>query len=292
MSIESKKELLPREWLSVAEGKTILRVMSFNMLADGLAQSGSFAYTPLSSLEFVPRIKLVMSEIERIHPDIIGLAECSHFEDKILPASKLLGFNGVFAAKTNSQALKMSFPADGVALLWNETLWREVSITRFYDNPVQIIAVLQSRLSKLTVIFSMIHLAAKNAPGRAEKRARQILIALNRLKEIKQDKAHIVFCGDFNAEKGEQSITAVYEAGFINAYDSIAIPLWTTWKIRKHDDELNEIKRVIDYIFISPQLRTTALLLPPTDEAVGKNALPSSNYPSDHIAIAAEFTLT
>lgn len=281
----------PRKWISVAEGEKLLKVMSFNMLADGLAQSGSFAYAPKYVLEFDSRIMLVLSEIDRVCADIVGLAECSHFDDKILPMCKTFGLTGVFIAKINSPAMKMSFPPDGVALLWRESLWKEVSIARFDNNPVQIIAVLQSRnIPELTVVVSMMHLAAKNAPGRAEKRAQQVITALKRLDEIKTDDAHIIFCGDFNAEKGEQSLATVYEAGFTNAYDSVVMPLWTTWKIRKHGDELNEVKRIIDYIFVSPSLYATALLLPPSDEVVGKNALPNSNYPSDHIAIAAEFS--
>ena len=60
---------------------------------------------------------------------------------------------------------------------------------------------------------------------------------------------------------------------------------WTTWKRRG----AAEVKHTIDYIFHSANLRVTGLLAPPKDADLEPARLPGFRYPSDHLAIMAEF---
>lgn len=76
--------------------------------------------------------------------------------------------------------------------------------------------------------------------------------------------------------------------------------VWTTWKARKKDGGEKVVKHCIDYILYAPPathtenaigVRALGLLdLLRTDE-VGPDYLPSSFYPSDHIAIAADLEI-
>ena len=64
----------------------VLRILSFNVLADGLAQTGNFTYPAPSVLTWKIRFPLLMTEIRQVSPDIICLAECNHYEDCWLSA--------------------------------------------------------------------------------------------------------------------------------------------------------------------------------------------------------------
>lgn len=76
--------------------------------------------------------------------------------------------------------------------------------------------------------------------------------------------------------------------------------VWTTWKARKKEGGEKVVKHCIDYILYAPpssnaesEVGTRALGvldLLGTDE-VGPDFLPSSFYPSDHIAIAADLEI-
>lgn len=66
-------------------------------------------------------------------------------------------------------------------------------------------------------------------------------------------------------------------------------PQWTTWKWRTHPGEQPfEIKKTIDYIFVPPSTDLVAVAAPP---ATGSQALPSSEFSSDHVPVMAEFVL-
>lgn len=75
------------------------------------------------------------------------------------------------------------------------------------------------------------------------------------------------------------------------------VEVWTTWKARKKEGGEKVVKHCIDYILYAPPpshtessigVRALGVLdLLRTDE-VGPDFLPSSSYPSDHIAIAAD----
>jgi hypothetical protein len=83
----------------------------------------------------------------------------------------------------------------------------------------------------------------------------------------------------------------------IDDKENEAVEVWTTWKARKKEGGEKVVKHCIDYILYAPPpshtessigVRALGVLdLLRTDE-VGPDFLPSSSYPSDHIAIAAD----
>ena len=76
--------------------------------------------------------------------------------------------------------------------------------------------------------------------------------------------------------------------------------VWTTWKARKKEGGEKVVKHCIDYILYAPSshnagpgvgVRALGVLDLLRNEEVGPDFLPSSSYPSDHIAIAADLEI-
>lgn len=93
-----------------------------------------------------------------------------------------------------------------------------------------------------------------------------------------------------NAERVSASLKA-------DGFDDEEEEIWTTWKARKKDGGEKVVKHCIDYILYAPTnhetntrvgVRALGVLDLLRTEEVGPDFLPSSSYPSDHIAIAAD----
>lgn len=74
--------------------------------------------------------------------------------------------------------------------------------------------------------------------------------------------------------------------------------IWTTWKARRKGSKEVVTKHCIDYIMYTPvssghrsAIRPLAALGLYASEEVGDELLPSSLYPSDHVAIAADLEI-
>ena len=83
-----------------------LRVLSWNTLADGLAQLGRFSRCPDSALAWPARRRLVLREIERSRADIACLQEVNRPGD-LEPPLKEAGYDGAFWAKPVSPAARL-----------------------------------------------------------------------------------------------------------------------------------------------------------------------------------------
>jgi len=124
-----------------------------------------------------------------------------------------------------------------------------------------------------------------------------------------------IITGDFNATPQDKpdyparAIPLMLSSHYHSAYDLDDPDTYTTWKYRRSKDKGNEgekeTKHTIDYIFYhaplpgssssssssTREVRVRSRLSLPTPEEVGSEALPSLRYPSDHLAIMAEFEL-
>ena len=110
-----------RGWILTTATK--FTVMQFNLLAEGLS-SGPDATPPFAAarrseyggFDSVARPELALAwetrklrlleEILRYAPDVLTVQECDHFEDLLLPALRLAGYDGVFAAKRSAPGLE------------------------------------------------------------------------------------------------------------------------------------------------------------------------------------------
>lgn len=102
----------------VVHGK--LRVLQFNMLADGLfglrKDFGAFSRTKGEHAQWSRRREQLLHEVLQYDPDIITLQECDHYYDCFLPELSARGYNGLFAPKPASACLEVSDSSDGCAI--------------------------------------------------------------------------------------------------------------------------------------------------------------------------------
>lgn len=102
------------------------RVMTFNTLADGLAQHGDFIHCPRTILDWEHRLPLLIQEILESQADIICLQEVNHF-DQIYTALQPLGYAGGAFLKNPSPATRYGYPPDGLALFYKSSRFQPLS---------------------------------------------------------------------------------------------------------------------------------------------------------------------
>jgi mRNA deadenylase 3'-5' endonuclease subunit Ccr4 len=97
-----------------------LRVLQFNMLADGLSglrdDLGAFSRTTKDDLKWERRRVQLIHEMLQYDPDIITLQECDHFYDWFFPYLSEFGYDGTYAPKPASACLQVSDNSDGCAI--------------------------------------------------------------------------------------------------------------------------------------------------------------------------------
>jgi mRNA deadenylase 3'-5' endonuclease subunit Ccr4 len=97
-----------------------IRVLQFNMLADGLSglrdDLGAFSRIAKEHIDWEHRKNRILHEILQYDPDVITLQECDHFYDWFLPLLTEKGYDGLFAPKPASACLEVSENSDGCAV--------------------------------------------------------------------------------------------------------------------------------------------------------------------------------
>ena len=129
-SYPKRRDMIPIHTM-IGEKQTTLRVLQFNVLADGLAgldkRHGDFCRASLNSLSWESRKKQLLTECTQYKPDIITLHECDHYYDFFLPELQKYGYDGFFASKPMSQCLEVSVRPDGSAMFINRHTVRMIS---------------------------------------------------------------------------------------------------------------------------------------------------------------------
>lgn len=149
-------------------------VVSWNVLADGLAGPRAFPSVDPSLLTWASRGPRIVTALLSMHADIIALQELNRLET-VIPAFP--GHAVVFASKLDSPAVREGCPPDGCALLVSRTRFDVVHAeTVFYvvdseggsgvplkplSNQLGIVATLRDRLLPSgLVVVACTHLAA------------------------------------------------------------------------------------------------------------------------------------
>jgi endonuclease/exonuclease/phosphatase family metal-dependent hydrolase len=100
---------------------TELRVLTWNVLADGLAQHGGWTHLPspdAPALAWRERFPRLMAEVAASGADVVCLQECNRFSDAWLPAMRALGYEGRTWQKPRSPCERYGADKDGLALFW------------------------------------------------------------------------------------------------------------------------------------------------------------------------------
>lgn len=207
---------------------------------------------------------------------------------------------------------------------------RVLEVWRVQSNQVAIAAVLRVLESGYEFCLSTTHLKARHGALLSKLRNEQGKDLLRFTKDVAQGRP-ILLCGDFNAEPCEPVYSTIInnkDLGLSSAYAEILSkspqlsgqqetkqtnnadaeedleeeaetptradkmashePEYTTWKIR----EDGEVCHCIDYVFFTrDHFHVENCLMFPQANEVGKNRVPSFQYPSDHFSLVCDFKI-
>lgn len=274
-----------------------LRILSFNLLADGKQGQEQWECTPPDALVWDFRKWRLLEEMAVHLPDVLLLQEVdAEFFDEFFVANlSQIGYSGRLRQMPESRP-------DGVAILWKRSRLRllrcdemefsaarEVAIIALLETVLDCPEPLHAQARQIAVTST--HLNSGKDPASESVRASQVMELLAHVSVIASG-VPVVLGADFNAEPGTAAKTGPalalpaalgHELQLGTAY---ANPRYTTWKKRPK----GEVCRVIDYIlFTEKLLKLVALLNLPEPEEMPPERLPTYAYPSDHLALMAVF---
>ncbi len=100
---------------------TVVRVASYNTLAEIYATRTQYPYAPIWVLSWEYRRQLVVAELQRLDADILCLQEvqADHYDGFLCPALRSMGYAGLYKQKTRDSMGKAG-KVDGCALFFKE----------------------------------------------------------------------------------------------------------------------------------------------------------------------------
>jgi len=237
-SASAQPSLLARGWISKVAGENeedtkqnlYIKVMQYNLLADGLAQTGGFEFATAEQLSWEYRWRLHCEEIKACDADILGVEELNHPESlaSLLPTHTMM-----YVPKMDSAALKVAnAPPDGVALLVRRNMFEVLNVDIVYyteppnskacvgeecllSNQNAIVCVLRDRrVAGGVLVVAVTHLKAKGGEENEAKRRHQVGELLDKVAALKQHaetthkcRVRALILGDFNSPPSD----SVYE---------------------------------------------------------------------------------
>tara|TARA_A100001035_G_scaffold33787_1_gene22621 strand:- start:817 stop:1869 length:1053 start_codon:yes stop_codon:yes gene_type:complete len=270
--------MFTREWRYKTVGNDDFTVMQFNVLADGLAQTGGFTKCSSSSLEWEARMPLIEQEIRKVNPDVLCLQEVNMPQDfaRFLPGHAML-----FCPKLDSPAQAAGALPDGCAMFIRRDKFHILDAQVFYYNSLDpdkaksaggIVVGVKDKRNKQGLVFATTHLKAKEKPEFELIRNDQLTQLLQKVEGMSQmtcgytnaSQVPIILTGDFNSPPTESCYKLMRARQFESVYStqcntkramgSHAVdeeayaagePEFTTMKVRE-----SLVKRTIDYIWV------------------------------------------
>jgi nocturnin len=255
-------------------------------------------------LGWAKRRERLLGDILLYSPDVVCLQEVDHFHDYFSPKLKAHGYTGIFLAKPDSPCLRVPghTSPDGCAVFVNDT---RLEVAQSHEvilkddqgllsNQVAIIVCLNDLQSNRKFLAAVTHLKAKE--GNERIRLAQGKDLLLNLRQIKCDMGSAtkvlstLVCGDFNATPDEAIYQEMLDNGLNSSYQSAAKQeaYFTTWKFRPK----GEVCHTIDYVWHSSGFNPRNFLEIPSKDVIGEAALPSVDFPSDHLSLVFDFELS
>mmetsp|Transcript_2101 Transcript_2101/g.4007 ORF Transcript_2101/g.4007 Transcript_2101/m.4007 type:complete len:719 (+) Transcript_2101:364-2520(+) len=133
-----RKSSIP-EFLKTQGGGAVVRVMSYNVLAELYATKQLYPYCPLWALNWGYRRQLIVKELEKHNADVICLQEmqADHFQTYVKPQMSSRGYECLFKAKTR-EAMGRKGKIDGVAILYKKDRLRLIELREVEYNTIAI----------------------------------------------------------------------------------------------------------------------------------------------------------
>ncbi|KAK9844188.1 hypothetical protein WJX81_007520 [Elliptochloris bilobata] len=303
-------------------------VLQWNVLADGLAQFGDFEKADKAALSWEARAPLLLAEVLEADADLVFLQECNRYSDFFEPELRVRGYAGCFWPKPCSPAEQYGFPCDGCAIFYRRE--RLEAVSKANGRPFEskdgssskqgsLQVLLRERRSGCLLLAACCHLKAKESGENDVVRESQAAQLMERLAAAAGAACGlatpscngagpaaplVLLGGDFNTTPSAAScrVVAEHPLSLSSLWAEHAQPCskadgacagagepFTTWKFRPGE----ESRRISDYIWFSrdarlaPVRRWRAL----TPGEIGLAGLPTSRYPSDHVALCVVFEL-
>lgn len=291
----------------ITDSDQTINVLQWNILAQALSYpEGNFNRVEKATVNYETRKWRVLEQIVVHNPDLIALEEVDIYNCFLAEHLPIFGYQCFFSPKPNSRCLTFEGDndnfkgADGVLLCFRKDsfdLHKQKSKPLPDDGRFakQIFAILElvHKKSKLPIIFVGTHFKAKSQFSAS--RMNQSVVLNQYLNEHYSSDVHIILAGDFNGEKNEPFYKVLQDSQFRSSQQELNgrnEPSFTTWKFKSREGSEKEERRTIDYIFFrSNILQPVGYLEIPSQQAIGQNALPCSQYPSDHIALHTVFLI-
>jgi len=268
-------------------------ITTWNILADALRDA--FPYVPPGCLEWSVRGPAILAELTSVPlgrlPDVICLQEVDRF-DELSHGLAEHGYSGLHLPKAVGR--------DGLALFHRRDLLVPLGFERPADarlryrgrdgSPATQVALLaRFQFHDRTLLVATTHLRAKE--GHELEREAQARELCEHIDRIRRPGEAIIVAGDFNDTPTSVALESMKRSSLAlkSAYTALhsGEDAWTTWKIRER-----ETRRVIDYVFHSPELAPVRLLQAPDTAHVPAHRLPDWAFPSDHLDLAVELGLS
>lgn len=258
-----------------------IRIASYNVLAQAYLDPSWYAHVDPAALEPDARRARLAARIVRLDADVACLQEVEpalfeYLESTLAP----LGYAGVYAQKRQGRP-------DGCAAFVRSGRARLVRGEAFHYRDAQaggddsghlaLICEIECALGMLRVAGTHLRWAADaTSPPAAHVGWRQVRQLLDA--RVGSDPRRWILCGDLNGTVDSAPLRELLTGGWVDAYRSAPQPTCNP----------NRRARRIDYLLHSSDLRSTPDPLAAIDDG---SALPSADEPSDHLPVAATFTL-
>jgi endonuclease/exonuclease/phosphatase family metal-dependent hydrolase len=254
-------------------------VATWNILATGYIRREFYPMTPRELLDPAWRVPALVRHAAALEVDILCLQEVE------APAFTALRDGLAAAGYTGMRAAKGRNRPDGCATFFRAAHFslieeRRIAYADGSGEPdsghIAQLLILGQEGRRLAVLNTHLKWDSPGTPRERQWAYRQIQLAIEALRQAGPLDAQIV-CGDFNVTPDSDAVEALRAAGMDYAHRDL--PGIATCNSNRN-------ARLIDFLFHTPSLRAHAFP-PPTVNA--DTVLPSSDQPSDHVPLAAQF---
>jgi mRNA deadenylase 3'-5' endonuclease subunit Ccr4 len=289
------EESLAIRSFSSSESVDELRIVQFNILADGLSGArpdcGGFSEVPKACLNWKFRRQRIVEEILSCRPHVIGLEEVDRPDD-FLKIFTPMGYDYVFKPKPSSPCLEFSDLSDGCLLMYDTKRLKKLNQPdesfSLGNNQVSACVIVEDLNNNHIYVLSVAHFkASKNEHGESI-RTQQAEIILSKLQDLsnKYSATATFLCADLNGvPTGNAYKKIVSKMNSSMSKLTGSEPEFTTVKKRG----THEVQHTIDYIFYAQDkdiLRPVRFLEIPKDLGF----IPNWKYPSDHFMLCVGFS--
>jgi len=260
-------------------GSSLLRIMSYNILAPSYAKPERYPFTERRLLAWEARRDRLAARLMTSEADVLCLQEVEPWVYQYLQVRlEPVGYQGLYAQKgqRRPEGSATFYLAERLPLVESRSFQYRDGAGDCLSGHLALIARFDLGGLPVSVINTHIRWDEPDACGLSHIGYRQVSELLEHCGS--DCTAAAVVCGDFNAESDKDFIRRMVSTGFIDAYAGAPQPTANSECRAKR----------IDYIFHTAQFDSEPMPLPQIDD---ETPLPSETEPSDHLPIRATLTI-